>query len=350
MHVYHSLDELPPALGPSIVAIGNFDGVHRGHLSILADVCARAQARGARAIAITFDPHPLRVLRPQVAPRLITPLAEKLRLLAAVGSTPPSGLGAFNPAAQPSANGLYATLVLPFTRQFSELSAEAFASGVLAQALGAVEVHEGDNFRFGYQAQAGMQELRRLGQQMGFAAFTHPVLSVRGLTVASSQVRALISDGALSQARALLGRPFSILSTPARGRGIGTRLLVPTINLAPYEELLPANGVYITRLRIGHPLNDGAPAPCFNAVTNAGNRPTFGEDSYAIESYLLDYDPADPPELTPETPLELSFLARLRSEQRFPSPEALKAQILRDVAHAKRYLRLARSLTHGRLT
>ncbi len=334
MKVFRSVGELPPGFGPSIVAIGNFDGVHRGHLSILGDVCARAHATGAQAVGITFDPHPLRILRPEHAPKLITPLAERLELLAAAG--------------------LGATLVLPFTRAFSEYSAEAFATEVLARGLGAVEVHEGDNFRFGYGARAGMPELRALGRTLGFEAFTHPVLTVRGMSVASSQIRALVAAGSVSKARALLGRPFAIRSIQARGRGIGTRLLVPTVNLAPYSELVPAHGVYITRLRIGDaglsadPGTGSKPAPCFNAVTNAGNRPTFGEDSYAIESYLLDYDAANPPELTPETPLELTFLQRLRGEQRFPSPEALKAQIFRDVARAQRYFRLVAGIVPAR--
>ena len=145
----------------------------------------------------------------------------------------------------------------------------------------------------------------------------------------------------MSCVRALLGRPFSIRSTPARGRGIGTRLAVPTINLAPYDELLPANGVYVTRLRIG----SGASAETFDAVTNAGNRPTFGEDSYSIESHLLNFRPLD---LTPETPIELCFLRRIRSEQRFASPEALKAQIFRDVGYARRYFQLADAVCPGR--
>ena len=328
MQVFRSLGDVPPGFGPSVIAIGNFDGVHRGHLSILRDVCERARARGAAAVAITFDPHPLRVLRPEYAPKLITPLEQRLSLL--VGS---------------AGRGLDAALVLPFTRGFSEYSAEAFASEILAGTLGAVEVHEGDNFRFGYQAQAGMAELRELGLRLGFEAFTHPVLTVRGMSVASSQVRSLITNGAVSKARALLGRPFSIVSTQARGRGIGTRLLVPTVNLAGYDELVPAHGVYITQLRIG----DTPDALCFNAVTNAGNRPTFGEDSYAIESYLLEFDPVTAPEITPETPLELSFLARIRGEQRFPSPDALKAQIMRDVAHSQRYFRLVRALTGNRI-
>ena len=136
-------------------------------------------------------------------------------------------------------------------------------------------------------------------------------------------------------ARALLGRPFSVLSTAVHGRGVGKKLTTPTINLAPYTELLPPDGVYVTRVRIG----DGAGAPLFNAVTNAGSRPTFEGAGFAVESHLLDGPP--PVELTEATPIEVCFLMRLREERRFPSPEALKAQILRDVERAQRYFRLA---------
>ena len=317
------LSSAPWLVGPSIVAIGNFDGVHCGHLAILSNVCARAREQGARSIAITFDPHPLRLLRPADAPKLITPLPERLRLLAA--------------------SGLDATLVLPFTEAFSHSSPEEFAKGILADTLGAIEVHEGDNFRFGYQAQAGMPELRELGLKLGFTVAVHPVLMLHGMRASSSQIRKLISAGEVSQARHLLGRSFSIQSTQARGRGIGTKLLVPTINLAPYAELLPGHGVYVTRLRVG----EGTDSVRFDAVTNAGNRPTFGEDSYAVESYLLNFEELGGPslEITPETPLELTFLRRIRGEQRFPSPEELKAQIFRDVAYAKRYLALSNRLS-----
>jgi riboflavin kinase/FMN adenylyltransferase len=127
----------------------------------------------------------------------------------------------------------------------------------------------------------------------------------------------------------MLGRPFQVRSTPARGRGIGTRLLVPTVNLAPYTGLLPAFGVYVTRLTVG--------GRRFQAVTNVGNRPTFGEASFAVESHILDFEPID---LDEQTPIDLEFLLRLRGEIEWPSPEALKTQIFKDVAKAKRYFRL----------
>ncbi|HVW78447.1 MAG TPA: riboflavin biosynthesis protein RibF [Alloacidobacterium sp.] len=319
MHVFSSLDQIPTKYGPTVIAIGNFDGVHCGHRWIIDHARSRALALGAKCIAVTFDPHPVRVLRPDLAPKLITPMPERLCLLAETG--------------------LDATVVLPFTEAFSHTPAEAFAHDVLHKGLHAVEVHEGDTFRFGYQAQAGIRELAELGRRFGFTVAAHHTRTVRGLSVSSSQIRERIAAGDMTSSRALLGRPFSIRSTPAKGRGIGSQLTVPTINLAPYNELLPANGVYITRMRIG----DDANALVFNSVTNAGNRPTFGEDSFAVESYLFAFQPI---ELTEDTPLELTFLKRIREERRFPNPDALKAQILRDAAKAQRYFHLESLFSH----
>jgi len=157
----------------------------------------------------------------------------------------------------------------------------------------------------------------------------HAPVRVRGLEVSSSAIRALVAAGDMRRARWMLGRPFEVRSTPARGRGIGTRLLVPTVNLSAYKGLLPAFGVYVTRLTVG--------GRAFQAVTNVGNRPTFGAPSFAVESHILDFEPV---ELDEETPVELEFLLRLRGEVVWPSPEALKAQIFKDVARAKRYFRL----------
>ncbi len=325
MHIFFRIEEaasyVESTQARSVIAIGNFDGVHCGHRAILAEVRDRARALGARSIVVTFDPHPLRVLRPAEAPLLITPLEERLRLLADTG--------------------VDAVVVLGFTEEFSRQSARSFAENLLQRSLRAVAVHEGDNFRFGYRAEAGVEQLHALGAELGFSVVAHSVLYRRGLAVSSSQVRSLVREGRLEQARALLGRPFTLHSTQARGRGIGTRLLVPTVNLAPYAELKPAHGVYVTRLRVG----GGDGGRTFAAITNAGDRPTFGEDSYAIESHLLDYDPSrEPLDLTETTPIKLSFMHRLRSERRFPSPEALKQQIGLDVARARRYHVLASHL------
>ena len=297
----------------TVAAIGNFDGVHRGHQEIIGRVRERARSLNAQAIAVTFDPHPLALLRPEQAPKLITPMPERLRFLAETG--------------------IDATLVLPFTREFSRQTPREFAEGVLCEALRVAEVHEGDTFRFGHDAAAGIAELRELGVELRFNVVSHGALKVQGIVVSSSEIRRRIAAGELGVARALLGRSFSITSTPVHGRGVGTQLTTPTINLAPYKELLPCDGVYVTRVRIG----DAATAVELNAVTNAGSRPTFDGAGYAVESHLLDGPP--PLELTETTSIEVCFLMRLRGERRFPSPEALKAQILSDVTRAQTYFR-----------
>jgi len=309
--VFHSIAELPPGFGSTVAAIGNFDGVHLGHQKILAAVVSEAQALNARAVAITFDPHPEQFLRPDQAPRLITPLDERLRLLALTG--------------------IDAVIVLPFNAELASLTPRQFVSSILVDALRIRCVHEGGNFRFGFRAEAGVRELAAFGAELGFGVQVHSSLRVRGLEVSSSAIREAVSEGKIDQARWMLGRPFAVHSNQARGRGIGTRLLVPTVNLAAYDGLLPGFGVYVTRLMLA--------GRSFQAVTNVGNRPTFGEASFAVESHILNFEPIESGE---EVPIELEFLFRLRGEVEWPSPEALKAQIFKDVARAKRFFRLTR--------
>jgi riboflavin kinase / FMN adenylyltransferase len=316
MEIYRQVEEVPAASGPVVATIGNFDGVHCGHRWVIAEVIARARALGGRSLAITFDPHPARVLRPEMKLALITPLERKLELLAETG--------------------IDATLVLPFTEELRRMSAREFAGGILRDGLRVAEVHEGESFRFGHNAEAGVDGpagLESLGKEMGFAVRVYKPRMLRGGPISSSRIRGLIAAGEVGQARALLGRAFSVESTPASGRGFGTKYAVPTINLAAYGELLPGHGVYITELRVGDEAFDG--------VTNVGNRPTFGEDSFAVETHLLNFHPIA---LEETTPLRLTFLKRLRAEQRFASPEALKGQILRDVGRARRYHELRRVL------
>ena len=314
--VFHSIAEIPAGFGPSVAAIGNFDGVHLGHREILSSVVQEARLLRAQAVAVTFDPHPEQFLRPSSALRLLTPIDERLRLMALTG--------------------IDAVVVLPFDASLAALSAREFVRRILVDALAVRSLHEGGNFRFGHSAEAGVAELQDFGAEFGFAVHVHSPVRVRkgasSLEVSSSAIREFVAAGDMTRARWMLGRPFEIRSTPARGRGIGTRLLVPTVNLASYDGQLPAIGVYVTRLTVG--------GRSFQAVTNVGNRPTFGAASFAVESYILNFEPI---ELNDQTPIELEFLLRLRGEQQWPSPEALKAQIFKDVALAKRYFRLAHS-------
>jgi len=309
LHLFNQLEEVPAAFGPSFVSVGNFDGVHRAHTLMLAEIVRRARAGGGKAVAVTFEPHPARILRPDSGLRLLTPTPQKLGLL--------------------EQSGVDAVLLLPFGFDMSLLTPREFVDEVIRKRLHAREVHEGSNFRFGHKAAGDMAMLRELGRELGFSVHEHPTLTLRGETVSSSRIRELLREGQVSRARSLLGRPFSIVGLPGRGRGFGARYTVPTINLARYEELIPRNGVYITSTRVG--------TERFESVTNVGNRPTFGTDSFAVESHLLNFHPL---ELTPETGVEIAFLDRIRDEIKFPSADALKAQIGRDVKMAQRYFHL----------
>ncbi len=309
MQVFHKLEEVPAGFGPALVSVGNFDGVHRAHTHVLNQIVRRAREQAVKAIAVAFEPHPIRILRPDVGLKLLTPTPEKLRLLELCG--------------------LDAVLLLPFSRDLSLLTPRQFAERILRKGLHAREVHEGYNFHFGHKAAGDVGLLGELGREMGFAVKAYDEMKLRGEPVSSSHIRKLLNEGRVSRARHLLGRPFAILSTAGRGRGYGSKYTVPTINLSRYEELVPKDGVYITCTRVGK--------ENFDSVTNVGNRPTFGADSFAVESHLLNFHPV---ELTPETEVEIHFLSRVRDEIKFASVEALREQIGKDVKKARRYFRL----------
>src|ERR1700675_899253 len=255
MQIFHQLDDFPREFAPAILSAGNFDGVHRAHRRVIDEIVRRAKAENAHSMVLAFEPHPARILRPDHNFKLLTPLPEKLLLL--------------------ESTGVDAVLLLPFTRDLSLMTPHQFAHEILKKRLHAREVHEGYNFHFGHKAAGNIQALRNLGREMGFEVHDYPEMRLRGEPVSSSHIRKLLSEGRVSRARHLLARPFSILSTAGRGRGYGAKYTVPTINLAHYEELVPKDGVYITRTRIGN-------GDCFDSVTNVGNRPTFRADSFAI--------------------------------------------------------------------
>jgi riboflavin kinase/FMN adenylyltransferase len=313
MQLFRQLSVVPPDLAPTIVSVGNFDGIHRAHRHMLAEIVRRAREQNSRSVAVTFHPHPARYLRPGSTLKLLTPEPEKLRLFAETG--------------------LDAVLLLPFDETMQLTTARDFAQSILRESLHAREVHEGFNFRFGNKGLGDIRSLTEFGREFGFDVFSYPEMRLRGVEVSSSTIRRQLGDGKAHLARHLLGRVFSILSSPAPGRGYGSRYTVPTINLAPYDELIPQNGVYLTRTRVSE--------ECFDSVTNIGNRPTFGADSFAIETHLLNFHPVN---LSAETEVEVFFLRRLRAEIKFSSPEALREQIGNDVRKAARYLRLAQRL------
>src|SRR5260370_25210616 len=303
MQIFHKLDGVPAGFGPSLVSVGNFDGVHRARADVLGEIVRRARSSGAKAVAVTFKPHPARILRPDSGLKLLSPAPEKLRLL--------------------EATGIDAVLVLPFGRDLSLMTPRQFAERILKKKLHASEVHEGFNFRFGHKAAGDVNVLTQLGQEMGFEVKVYPEQKLGGEPVSSSHIRKLIGEGRVSRARHLLARPFCILGAPGRGRGYGAKYTVPTINLARYEGLVPKHGVYITWTRVGNER--------FDSVTNIGNRPTFGSDSFAIETHLLNFHPI---ELSPESEVRICFLVRGADQIKCPSVHALRAQIERYRTHA----------------
>lgn len=308
MRIYRSLDEAGGGFGPSVLTIGNFDGVHAGHRRILRRVVALARDRGWRPSVLTFDPHPACVVAPERAPRLLTTPAERAALM--------------------GEEGIEQVLILPFTPELSLLAPEAFARDILAARLDARAVLVGDNFRFGHKHAGDTRMLAHFGAQYGFSVEIVPAVRMRGRTVSSSEVRRLIAAGSVSLAGRMLERCYALAGPVVRGHGIGSKQTVPTLNLAPAAGMLPAQGVYITRT------TDTGNRRSWPSVTNVGTRPTFGGGMLTVETFLLE-------PLEGETPgaIRVEFLKRLRGERKFESPGALKSQILRDVARALGYFR-----------
>ena len=315
MRVYRSLAELPRDFGPSAITIGNFDGVHLGHCEILCRLKTLADANGWKASVLTFDPHPTKVVAPERAPKLMTTTDGRAGLMAEAG--------------------VEQVFILPFDRAVAQWSPEEFARELLVDCLGARAVLVGENFRFGCRQAGNTQTLEALGSQLGFVVEIVPAVARRGQVVSSSCIRGLIYAGRLSLANRFLGRPFALEGDVVSGRGVGSKRTVPTLNLATAAEVIPGRGVYVTRTC------EVSSARTWTSVTNVGYRPTFGEsDQLSIETFLLD-------PLTGDAPhgIRVEFLARLRGERQFESPEALKAQILRDVRSAQNYFRRTKAWT-----
>jgi riboflavin kinase/FMN adenylyltransferase len=315
IRIYRSLPEVPSNFGPCALSIGNFDGVHAGHRRILRRVSHVAREHGWQASVMTFEPHPTKVVAPARSPRLMTTPEERCVMLAA--------------------EGIQQALILPFTGEVARLSPEEFVAHILVEWLRVRAVLVGDNFHFGYRQAGNTQTLSVLGGHHGFTTEIIPAVRIRGIVASSSAVRHMVEAGNVARAARLLERPYALSGNVISGRGIGSQRTVPTLNLAPESEVLPATGVYITET------NDLDAVRCWPSVTNIGYRPTFDDGSaLSIETFLL----ADPGGAAPRR-IRVDFLRRLRDERKFECPEALKAQILRDVARARAYFRRLRSWT-----
>ncbi len=306
--IYRGLADLPGDFGPSAITIGNFDGVHLGHREILRRVLAVAERNHWKSTALTFDPHPTKLVAPARAPRLLTTLEERARLIQQCG--------------------IERVVILPFTAEIAKLSPEDFVRDILAGKLEARAVLVGDNFRFGNRTAGDARTLEELGRKYGFETETIPAVQRRGRSISSSEIRSLIEAGEVARACRMLGRPYTLAGVVAKGQGIGSKQTVPTLNLETKAEILPKIGVYVTRT------HDAAAARQWSSITNIGYRPTFNGHGLTIETYLL--SPLDG--VTPEE-ISVEFLRWVRAERKFESPEALKSQIFRDVGRAQAYFR-----------
>ncbi len=314
MVVIRNLLEIGEPLAPSSVTIGNFDGVHLAHQALLRRVVESARELGAVPTAVTFDPHPVRVLAPGRAHALLTSMERRAKLIEQLG--------------------IERLVVLTFDRDLACLSPAEFIRTILVERLRAVSVSVGPNFRFGRQQAGDVKMLGELAQAEGFRLEVLPILHLRHERVSSSRIRGLVAEGCVPMAGRLLGRPFSVEGPIVHGLGVGRAQTVPTLNLGSIPEQLPRTGVYVTRTRLGEQLHD--------SVTNVGYKPTFGEHRLSVESYLLNFSG----EIT-DAEMEVAFLYRLRDEMKFPNPAALKAQIQRDAARSVNFFRLLRRLSVG---
>jgi riboflavin kinase / FMN adenylyltransferase len=291
----------------SVVTVGVFDGMHLGHCEILRRAVERAASQNAQSVAITFDPHPLRFLRPSDAPALLMTLPQRLAAL--------------------EAEHLDAVLVLKFDAALEHLSPDDFVQKILVETLRIRAVLVGGNFRFGYRQAGNVEFLRERGKKLGFEVECIEPVSWRGTTISSTAIRQAICEGRLIRAGRMLGRPYCLAGEIQQGEGRGKIAVFPTLNLRTEQELLPNSGVYATEVFVDSRMH--------RAVTNVGIRPTFGGEKVSVESYLFDFSR----DLTSAS-LEVRFWRRLRDEMKFSGPDALRVQIQQDELRARQFFRL----------
>lgn len=309
-HAPASESGLPPDLAGTVVTVGTFDGVHRGHQDVLRRLARRADDVGLRALLVTFEPHPLSVVNPAAAPPLLTVGSEKLEVLAE--------------------SEIHYLAVMPFTAALREYSPEQFVDEVLLRRFRMRELLIGHDHGFGRGRAGDVEVLRAIGARRGFRVeVVPPVTAGDGRPISSTQIRRAVAGGDLQRAALGLGRPYSVSGTVMRGEQRGRSLGFPTLNLEPPgpRKLLPPEGVYAVRVQ--------TPSGPFGGMLNLGPRPTFGDERVLLEAHLFeaagDFYGAY---------VRLEFVARLRDTMRFPSAQALAAQLGRDAEAARRALTL----------
>ncbi len=316
MQIVQGLRHNEIILDASVVTIGNFDGVHRGHGEIFAHLRRTADERNVPSVVVTFDPHPLKILAPGAAPLLLTTLSRKSGLIGAYG--------------------IDYLCVIPFTAEFSQLSARDFVVEMLCRPLGMGHIIIGHDYAFGRHRQGNFATLQQLGTQYGFTVEDLPPIGEGGIVFSSSQIRSAIGEGALESAARMLGRNFQLQGTVIKGRQLGQTIGFPTANIATGNELVPADGVYAVLVEVG--------GGCYKGACNIGCNPTVGGGTRSIEVFILDFSG----DLYGQE-ISLQFVSRIRPVEKFPDITALKQAIGRDVETVRAILEHNNIATTGTL-
>ncbi|UCD34385.1 MAG: bifunctional riboflavin kinase/FAD synthetase [Nitrospiraceae bacterium] len=307
MKVIDGLDNLKDNLPYPVLTLGNFDGVHLGHQKIFRLLKERAELKQGTSVVYTFVPHPLRVIAPERAPKLLTTYKDKISLI--------------------EESGIDAIICAHFTREFANISAEDFVRKILSGAIGAQEIFIGSNYLFGRHRRGSPEMLQELGRELGFDVTVVDEIRIGSTAVSSSTIRSLVAKGIVEEAATLLGRLYSVEGIVVSGAKRGKSLLnTPTANLLTANELLPRDGVYATTVEFEGKIYGGA--------TNIGHNPTFEEKKFSFETHLLDFDG----QLMGKT-LRVFFVQRLRDEIRFANVDELGSQMKKDIAHIRRILK-----------
>lgn len=304
MRLFHGTENAS-ILRPTVLTLGVFDGLHRGHQLVMQTVVERAAAIGAVPTVLTFDPHPRAVLHPASAPPLLQTFDQKMEALALFG--------------------IGQTIVIRFDEAFAAIRAESFLRETVHNRLHAREVYLGHGFEFGHNREGDIALLRRVSSELGFIADEVPEVTLRGQRISSSRIRQCLAAGRVNLARRMLGRPYGVEGTVVHGQERGRLLGFPTANVFPHNRVIPKNGVYVTATRVEGEWR--------RSVTNVGVRPTFGGDTEpSVESFIIDWTG----DLYDDV-VRVRFLHRLRDERKFSGLPELQAQIARDRQRAEEY-------------
>ena len=307
MRLIQDLNQLTEPLKNPVLTIGNFDGVHKAHLALFEKVKERAKEIGGESAVMTFDPHPVKVMRPENAPPLITPIHQKIKLI--------------------EQSGVDVIFCLPFTKEFSQTTAREFVENILVRKIGIKELVVGYDYSFGKGREGNIELLKELGNHFNYRVHVVGPVKIGETLVSSTSIRNLVMEGRLDEARILLGRHYEVAGTVIKGKNRGARLLgFPTANLKLIDELTPKMGVYAVYVLFN--------GDAYQGVTNIGYNPTFGNGAFSVETHLLDFEG----DLLGKT-IRVQFIVRLRDEKTFENAEALAEQIQKDIDAARKILR-----------